>query len=79
MSAQDGDPAPRNLIPAGAPLGWVVRDTDDPRVVARQQHEDYTNHVVPLTARQSRWAVLGAGGRSPARWRSCTTGHWPPI
>lgn len=59
MSAQDGDPAPRNLIPADAPLGWVVRDTDDPRVVARQQHEDYTNHVVPLTARQSRWAVLG--------------------
>lgn len=58
MSAQDADSAPHNRIPAAASQ-WVVTDTDDPRVVARQQHEDYTNHVVPLTARQSRWAVLG--------------------
>lgn len=59
MPDQDHTPAPSSRASTGAPGGWVVRDTDDPQVVARQQHEDYTNHVVPLTARQSRWAVLG--------------------
>lgn len=40
--------------------GWLLSDSDDPRVTARQQHEDYTDHVVPLTARQPRRAVLGS-------------------
>lgn len=40
--------------------GWMVRDTDDPRVLARQAHEDYTDHVVPPTARQPRLKVLGS-------------------
>lgn len=38
---------------------WTIQDTDDPRVISDQEHEDYTDHVVPLTARQSRGAVLG--------------------
>src|SRR5690348_6179669 len=42
------------------PAGWVMSDSDDPRVVAEQAHEDYTDHVVPLTARQPRRAVLGS-------------------
>jgi purine-cytosine permease-like protein len=41
------------------PLGWTVTYRDDPAVVASQAHEDYTDHVVPLTARQSRLTVLG--------------------
>ncbi|KAA0084540.1 hypothetical protein CIW52_11100 [Mycolicibacterium sp. P9-64] len=41
------------------PAGWTVDHGDDPRVVARQAHEDYTDHVVPLTARQPRMTVLG--------------------
>jgi purine-cytosine permease-like protein len=41
------------------PAGWVIQDSDDPRVVSEQEHEDYTDHVVPLTARQSRGTVLG--------------------
>lgn len=55
--------AHRNDSPADPSIGetasWVTRHTDDPRVVSRQQHEDYTDHVVPLTARRSRLAVLG--------------------
>lgn len=39
--------------------GWTLTDHDDPEVVARQAHEDYTDHVVPLTARQPRLTVLG--------------------
>ncbi|WP_396910558.1 purine-cytosine permease family protein [Mycolicibacterium sp.] len=41
------------------PPGWAVTDHDDPAVISRQAHEDYTDHVVPLTARQSRLTVLG--------------------
>lgn len=48
--------------PADAPGGhdrpWTTIDTDDPRVVSAQIHEEYTDHVVPLTARQSRSSVL---------------------
>jgi purine-cytosine permease-like protein len=40
--------------------GWRIQDSDDPEVVARQAHEDYTDHVVPLTARQPRAKVLGS-------------------
>lgn len=39
---------------------WVLSDTDDPRVTAEQEHEDYTDHIVPVTARQPRRAVLGS-------------------
>ncbi|MGW4340338.1 purine-cytosine permease family protein [Rhodococcus koreensis] len=46
--------------PATTPDGWQVSTTDDPRVVAQQAHEDYTNHVVPLTARLPRGKVLGS-------------------
>lgn len=31
---------------------------DDPRVIERQKHEEYTNHVVPPTARLSKWSVF---------------------
>jgi purine-cytosine permease-like protein len=40
-------------------MGWILRTTDDSAVVARQEHEDYTDHIVPITARQSRGRVLG--------------------
>jgi purine-cytosine permease-like protein len=40
--------------------GWQIQHTDDPRVVLEQEHEDYTDHVVPLTARQPRGTVLGS-------------------
>ncbi|KUI31712.1 cytosine permease [Mycobacterium sp. GA-2829] len=52
---------PDDAAPAGTePSGWVLSDTDDPRVTAEQEHEDYTDHIVPLTARQPRRAVLGS-------------------
>src|SRR5262245_49272062 len=41
------------------PAGWVIQHSDDPQVVSEQEHEDYTDHVVPLTARQPRGKVLG--------------------
>src|SRR5262249_34687650 len=44
----------------GVPCALKIQDTDDPRVVARQAHEDYTDHIVPLTARQPRAKVLGS-------------------
>ncbi|MER5755196.1 hypothetical protein [Streptomyces sp. NPDC002088] len=34
-----------------------TRSTDDPAVVAEQQADDYSNHVVPLTARVGRWQL----------------------
>ena len=43
-----------------SPPRWQIRRTDDPRVVLEQEHEDYTDHVVPLTARQPRGKVLGS-------------------
>jgi purine-cytosine permease-like protein len=39
---------------------WILSGTDDPRVTAEQEHEDYTDHVVPVTARQPRRAVLSS-------------------
>ncbi|MGK5171068.1 purine-cytosine permease family protein [Geodermatophilus sp. CPCC 205761] len=35
----------------------TTRSTDDPDVVARQLADDYSNHVVPLTARVGRWQL----------------------
>ena len=55
MSTPD-ESATRHLGPAG----WQIQHIDDPRVVSRQAHEDYTDHVVPLTARQPRINVLGS-------------------
>ncbi|OBC15390.1 hypothetical protein A5784_02975 [Mycobacterium sp. 852013-50091_SCH5140682] len=52
-----------NAVPAGAqpePTGWALSTADDPRVTAEQEHEDYTYHVVPTTARLPRRAVLGS-------------------
>ncbi|MGV8872556.1 MAG: purine-cytosine permease family protein [Rhodococcus sp. (in: high G+C Gram-positive bacteria)] len=37
-----------------------LSSTDDPRVVAEQTAEEYTNHVVPLTARLDRKSVLAS-------------------
>lgn len=37
----------------------ITIDSDDPLVVEQQQVEEYTNHVVPPTARLSREMVLG--------------------
>ncbi|MER5751969.1 hypothetical protein [Streptomyces sp. NPDC002088] len=34
-----------------------TRSTDDPAVVAEQRADDYSNHVVPLTARVGRWQL----------------------
>jgi purine-cytosine permease-like protein len=55
---------PRDDAPPTASVspmpGWVLSRGDDPRVTAEQQHEDYTDHVVPLTARQPRRVVLGS-------------------
>ncbi|MFF0291810.1 purine-cytosine permease family protein [Streptomyces sp. NPDC005262] len=34
-----------------------TRTTDDPAVVAEQQADDYSNHVVPTTARVGRWQL----------------------
>ncbi|WAP54774.1 hypothetical protein [Streptomyces sp. S465] len=34
-----------------------TRPTDDPAVVAEQRAEDYSNHMVPLTARVGRWQL----------------------
>ena len=31
--------------------------SDDPRVVEDQQHDDYANHVVPMTMRLGRWQL----------------------
>ncbi|MGO4246186.1 cytosine permease [Paenarthrobacter sp. RAF54_2] len=35
-----------------------VSGADDPRVIQRQVHEEYTNHVVPATARLGKWGVF---------------------
>ena len=35
----------------------VTRNTDDPDVVAKQLADDYSTHVVPLTARVGRWQL----------------------
>lgn len=35
-----------------------ISSADDPRVLERQVHEEYTNHVVPTTARLGKWGVL---------------------
>ncbi len=39
----------------GTPL--KVSSTDDPAVLAEQHSDDYSNHVVPLTARVGRWQL----------------------
>lgn len=41
--------------PTSAPL--QLSATDDPRVVTAQQHDDYSNHVVPLSMRVGRWQL----------------------
>lgn len=33
------------------------RSTDDPQVVAAQRANDYSNHMVPITARIGRWQL----------------------
>lgn len=40
-------------------LALELRETDDPRVVERQTTEEYTNHVVPTSARLGRHTVFG--------------------
>lgn len=40
-------------------LNYHISSVDDPRVISRQVHEEYTNHVVPTTARLGKWAVFG--------------------
>lgn len=40
-----------------APLQLKTAATDDPAVVAEQLADDYSNHVVPLTARVGRWQL----------------------
>ena len=42
------------------PIGLRTSLTDDPRVVERQLTEEYTNHVVPTSARKGRSQVLGS-------------------
>lgn len=42
------------------PLGLRTSLQDDPRVVEQQLTEEYTNHVVPRSARTSRSQVLGS-------------------
>lgn len=44
--------APREGLPA-----LRLSDTDDPAVVAEQHADDYSNHVVPLSARVGRWQL----------------------
>lgn len=58
----EGRPSVAHGSGAGAPspAGWLTTRADDPRVVEQQAHEDYTDHVVPLTARQSKRKVLGS-------------------
>ena len=43
------DPAAQALL--------VLSATDDPRVIEDQQHDDYANHVVPLSARLGKWQL----------------------
>ncbi|MGW1028003.1 purine-cytosine permease family protein [Streptomyces sp. NPDC002577] len=40
-----------------SPCPLRTRSTDDPDVVAEQRADDYSNHVVPLTARLGRWQL----------------------
>lgn len=35
-----------------------LSNVDDPRVIERQVHEEYTNHAVPQTARLGKWSVF---------------------
>jgi purine-cytosine permease-like protein len=53
MSAHDSDVA--DVLP-----GLEITYQDDPRVVKESVTEDYSSHVVPLTARASRWSVTMA-------------------
>lgn len=48
------------------PIDLRTSLTDDPRVVEQQLTEEYTNHVVPRSARKSRSQVLGS-------WSSITS------
>jgi purine-cytosine permease-like protein len=45
-------------VDAKRDLPLNVSNSDDPRVIQRQVHEEYTNHVVPATARIGKWSVL---------------------
>ncbi|MQY33825.1 hypothetical protein SRB17_17900 [Streptomyces sp. RB17] len=40
-----------------SPAPLRTRSTDDPAVVAEQRADDYSNHLVPLTARVGRWQL----------------------
>lgn len=44
----------------GPGLDLELSYTDDPRVEAEQTHEEYTNHVVPFSARLGRNTILGS-------------------
>ncbi|PJJ42940.1 purine-cytosine permease-like protein [Glutamicibacter mysorens] len=48
------------------PVEFRTSLEDDPRVVEQQTKEDYTNHVVPKTARQSKGQIIGS-------WSSITS------
>jgi purine-cytosine permease-like protein len=43
-----------------SPVPLVITYEDDPRVKAEQAVEDYSRHVVPLTARTRRWSLAMA-------------------
>ncbi len=49
MAERAADPLVRSPL--------TITYEDDPRVVEEQHHDDYSNHVVPLTMRVGRWSL----------------------
>ena len=45
------------LMPDVQAPSLKVSDVDDPAVIAEQRNDDYSNHIVPLTARVGRWQL----------------------
>lgn len=50
-------PRPDGNTRIAEPTVLKVRTTDDPAVLAEQHTEDYSNHVVPQTARVGKWQL----------------------
>lgn len=52
-----GTVQPQPDDPAAPAVPLKVSSTDDPAVLAEQHTHDYSNHVVPLTARAGKWQL----------------------
>ncbi len=55
MSVAPRDPTPTTPEPRARELD--LSRSDDPRVLEDQQHDDYANHVVPLSVRLGKWQL----------------------